>query len=508
MLAAIHSAAVLGIEAYDVTVEVDAAQGLPQWTIVGLPAGAVKESRERVGAALVNSGFVVPPKRFTINLAPADVRKEGSAFDLPIALGILVATGQLRPESVASIVAVGELGLDGSLRSMRGALPVSRRVAQLGGAPARTLVLPPANVCEAALVGATALAAPASLRDLVAALRQDALARAEPSPRTPACAREALDFADVVGQETAKRALEIAAAGGHNVVMVGPPGAGKTMLARRLPSILPALTESEALDVTAIHSVAGVLAPGDPRVVARPFRAPHHTISDAGLIGGGNPPRPGEVSLAHHGILFLDELLEFRRHVVESLRQPMEDGRVVIARAALAIAFPARFTLVGAMNPCPCGTAGDGAHACSCAAAEIAKYRARLSGPMRDRVDMHVPVGALALTALAAGGEGERSDSIRARVELARARQHARYAAGSEVNVNAHVPARALQSLGALSTDARALLTSAAERLGLTARGYHRVLRVARTIADLDASRGVDVPHVAEALRYRTTGES
>ncbi len=508
MLAAIHSAAVLGIEAYDVTVEVDAAQGLPQWTIVGLPAGAVRESRERVGAALVNSGFVVPPKRFTINLAPADRRKEGTAFDLPIALGILVATGQLRADSVARIVAVGELGLDGTLRAMRGALPVSRRVAQLRDAPARTLVLPPANVAEASLVGATPLAAPASLRELVAALRRDELARAEPSPRAPASAREALDFADVVGQETAKRALEIAAAGGHNVVMVGPPGAGKTMLARRLPSILPALTESEALDVTAIHSVAGVLAPGDPRVVARPFRAPHHTISDAGLIGGGNPPRPGEVSLAHHGILFLDELLEFRRHVVESLRQPMEDGRVVIARAALAVAFPARFTLVGAMNPCPCGNAGDGAHACSCAAAEIAKYRARLSGPMRDRVDMHVPVGALALTALAAGGAGERSDDIRARVELARARQHARYAAGGETTVNAHVPARSLQSLGVLSTDARALLTSAAERLGLTARGYHRVLRVARTIADLDASRGVDIPHVAEALRYRTMGDS
>jgi magnesium chelatase family protein len=503
MLAAIHSAAVIGIEAYDVTVEVDAAQGLPQWTIVGLPAGAVKESRERVGAALVNSGFVVPPKRFTINLAPADRRKEGTAFDLPIALGILVATGQLRAESVARIVAVGELGLDGTLRAMRGALPISRRVAC---GVSRTLVLPPPNVAEAALVRATVLAAPESLRELVGALRRDELVRAEPLACTATAARDPLDFADVVGQGTAKRALEIAAAGGHNVVMVGPPGAGKTMLARRLPSILPALTEGEALDVTAIHSVAGVLAPGDPRVVARPFRAPHHTISDAGLIGGGNPPRPGEVSLAHHGILFLDELLEFRRHVVESLRQPMEDGRVVIARAALAIAFPARFTLVGAMNPCPCGNAGDGAHACICAASDIAKYRARLSGPMRDRVDMHVPVGALALSALAAGGDGERSASIRARVELARARQLARYGESGEVAVNAHVSARLLQSLGALTADARALLTSAAERLGLTARGYHRVLRVARTIADLDASRGVESAHVAEALRYRTTG--
>ena len=507
MLAAIQSAAVLGIDAYDVTVEVDAAQGLPQWTIVGLPAGAVKESRERVGAALVNSGFIVPPKRFTINLAPADRRKDGTAFDLPIALGILVATGQLRAESVEHIVAVGELGLDGTLRAMRGALPVSRRVAQCVG-PARTLVLPPPNVAEAALVGGTALAAPATLRDLVAALRRAELARAEPVMAQGPALRETLDFADVTGQGTAKRALEIAAAGGHNVIMVGPPGAGKTMLARRLPSILPALTESEALDVTAIHSVAGVLAPGDPRIVARPFRAPHHTISDAGLIGGGNPPRPGEMSLAHHGILFLDELLEFRRHVVESLRQPMEDGRVVIARAAIAVSFPARFTLVGAMNPCPCGNAGDGARACICAAAEIAKYRARLSGPMRDRVDMHVPVGALALATLAAAEQGERSASIRERVELARARQHARYAGSGEVEVNAHVSPRVLHECGELSSVGRQLLTTASERLGLTARGYHRVLRVARTIADLDDSRSIDVAHIAEALRYRTTGDS
>jgi magnesium chelatase family protein len=504
MLAAIRSAAVLGIEAYDVTVEVDAANGLPQWVIVGLPAGAVKESRERVGAALVNSGFTVPPKKITINLAPADVRKDGTTFDLPIALGILVATGQLSAERVRHIVAVGELGLDGSLRAMRGALPVARRVAADAGA---TLVLPPANVAEAGLVSAVRLSAPAMLRMLVDALRQGELpaAIAERPGRTAFDPPE--DFADVVGQESAKRALEIAAAGAHNVCLVGSPGSGKTMLARRLPTILPAPTEEEALEVTAIHSVAGVLTPGDPLVSARPFRAPHHTISDAGLLGGGNQPRPGEVSLAHHGVLFLDELLEFRRHVLEGLRQPMEDGRIVIARAASAVSFPARFTLVGAMNPCPCGFAGDPVRSCQCTAGEIARYRARLSGPMADRIDMHVSVGAVGLRALAGVSPTERSAAVRARVEAARVRQYARFAGVSNVTCNARAPARWIESRGGLAREARELAITAAERLGLTARAYHRVLRVARTIADLDGEADITERHVAEALRYRPAGE-
>lgn len=505
MLARVFSCAVIGLEGVIVEVEVDTSDGLPAIVIVGLPDAAVQESRERVQSAIKNAGLYFPRKRLTVNLAPAAVRKEGPAYDLPIALGALIASSQLPPECVEDALIIGELSLDGSVRHVRGILPMAALARQQGF---KRIFTPSVDALEAALIPEVEVIPISSLTALVAHL-----SGVLPIPPQPTVRPEDLpvyvqtDFSEIKGQEHVKRALEVAAAGGHNIIMIGPPGSGKTLLARAIPSILPRMTIDEALDVTRIYSVADQLPPDVPLIRNRPFRAPHHTISHAGLVGGGNLPHPGEISLAHRGVLFLDELPEFGMRVLEVLRQPIEDKIVTISRAQGTLTFPANFMMIGAMNPCPCGYYGDPVKSCTCSNATVTKYQKRISGPLLDRIDIHIEVPRLAYDKLSDKRLGETSSVIQNRVEAARQIQRDRFERSSDeahpVACNSDMGPAEVRLYCQLDEQGRSLMKTAMSQLNLSARAYHRVLKLARTIADLAGCAVITPQHLAEALQYR-----